>query len=159
MSTPSVEQQRSSAGRTERIHILENDAVPQASQHLNPPVNPPGTGLAPMTDPDMATSPMRADGLAPTTGLAIAIHKPLAAVHGTTGLEPTTAAGFTLTVWVRDPVTRWWAKTTPFSIPYGQWFRTFDLNGGDLYFQFDVSTFAAAGPGMTGAIDVTVVEL
>jgi hypothetical protein len=155
MSTESVEQQRSSAGRVERIPVSDG----LYRQLLGGPADPPSHNAAPSstTDPDIVTSPLRADGLAPCTGLMFMIGV------GDTPFTPVNPAGFVVTVWIRNPITRTWGDSTPIQVPVNRWVKTFDFNGGDLYFQFAPADFTPrVGLGAAGVsyqVDVHLVEL
>jgi hypothetical protein len=133
MSTDSFDQQRTSAGRVTRI---------QSAFHHDPP--------AADTEPDVVTSPVRADGLLPTTGIMVCLKLPTLAPAA----APATTDGFDVTIWIRNPATLQWGDTVTFQTPGDQWLRTFDFNGGDLYFQIDQATIDT-----DGAMDWQVVEL
>jgi hypothetical protein len=140
-ATPPLEHGHTSAGRILRFNM---------SDHQLPPVNPvvastagPVISALP-TRPDIVTSPLRADGQTPTTGLMFMLTA-LVGAGSESSAEPTDPDGFIVTVWVRNPVNAQWGDTQAIQVPFGEWVRTFDFNGGDLYFQFagfdDASNF------------------
>lgn len=139
----SVDQQRTSAARC--AHVVVGDLPNGDLYH-------PHT-LAPTKDtiPDLVTSPLRADGLAPCSGLMICLTY-AADVSAAPPVPADPVVGFTVTVWIRDPVVRTWGRTAAFTTPGGEWFSTRDFNGGDLFFQIT----GAAGQG---SLFVHVVEL
>jgi len=56
------------------------------------------------------------------------------------------AAGFTLTVWVANPVTfAWFAMQAITGLAYSQAYVTFDLDASCLYFQIAAATVSVAG--------------
>jgi hypothetical protein len=154
-----VEQQRASAGRVFKV---------LTATHANPPTDPtwvPAVGLTPAsttpaTTPDVTTSPLRADGSAPCSGLMFMLKNPSIGVFY--GALPEAPEGFIVTVYVRNPVTDQWGSTGEIQIPYDEWWRTFDFNGGDLYFQIGgvaVPPVGAVGINRPSAVDVHLVEL
>jgi len=159
MSNP-IDQQHSSAGRAIGIRVSGNTAPAPTLDHAKPPtdLSVSSDGGAGATEPDIVTSPLRADGQAPCTGFMLMLKSVGGLVLGFPALVPATAAGFTMTIWVRNPVTRQWGKTASFSILYDTWMRSFDFNGGDLYFQVDVASTTLAANAF-GFMDIHVVEL
>ena len=81
------------------------------------------------TPPLLTMSPVSGSGML-TTGLLFMLKSPPSsnAVAG--------AGGFTVTPWIRDPVTQKWASGASFSADYDQMFSTFDFDACDLYFTF-----------------------
>jgi hypothetical protein len=147
--TAFVDDQRQSAGHVQRL-LVTNALSSPPNVHVDEPRS--------YTDPDVVTSPLRADGQAPATGLSFMFTSD-GVSDDTAGLEATTA-GFTVTVWIRNPITGHWGKTAPISLRLNEWAVTFDTNGGDLYFQFDPLSFLNGDlGGMHAYLDVHVVEL
>lgn len=110
----------------------------QTATHLVAPVD--GT-----TVPDVVTSPVNVAG-APTSGLQLMIKAP------TFGTAATfTGAGFTVTVYVRNPVTKQWGSTAAFTMAFGEWWATGDFEGGELFFLLGAVNVA-------GGIDFHVLE-
>jgi len=101
------------------------------------------------TAPDYVSSPATPDG-EPTDAIMVALKSPTAPAATT----PATAlsGGFTVTVWMRNPVTRQWGSTAAFSAAYDQWFVTGDIRGGELYFQI-------ANVNAAGSIDINILEV
>jgi hypothetical protein len=144
-ATPASEQQHISAGRAIRLKIDEHQSSPDEPL------------AGDLTQPDLTTSPLRADGQAPAMGFMFMFKQPqetAAPVNFTPAVATVPATGFTVNVWVRNPTTGRWGSSAQFSVPYDAWFSTFDTNGGDLYWQI---AFASVASG--NYIDVEVVEL
>jgi hypothetical protein len=148
---PIEEQQHTSAGRTIRL-----DVDPHAVAPVDPIVlGTAGPVIQAGTPPDFVTSPMRADGLTPTSGVMFTLKSPANGIPGQPAAEAIDPAGFLVTVWVRDSVTRNWAATSQIQVPYDEWVSSFDFNGGDLYFQLG----GVDNTGVGAIIDIIVVEL
>lgn len=88
--------------------------------------------------PTYKMSPQTPTGLT-TTGLALGLKAPNA--------SPATAvaAGFSVVVWVINPVTLAWFSNSTAVIPFGQLFVTFDFNASGLYFQVLAASVAVDG--------------
>lgn len=101
------------------------------------------------TDPHVVLSPVAPSGLR-TTGFFFGLKAPTAS-----GVTAAVAAAgdFTVTVWIRDPVTKFWfsarART---GVAYGQAYMTFDLDACEIYFQI-------GNIGTNGSVDIHVSEL
>jgi hypothetical protein len=118
---------RSNASGARMVYLRIED-------HASPPY-PDGTSttlpdLAQSTEPDVVTSPLRADGLGPCTGIMWMLQPP---PTGYTAAQPVDPAGFAVTVYLQDPVSRRWGRAGQVTAAYGVWYRTFDCNGGPLY--------------------------
>lgn len=98
------------------------------------------------TQPHYAMFSVTQTGLA-TTGLAVGLKAPT--------VNPATAisAGFTVTLWLLNPVTLAWFSSASSSIPFGQAWVTFDFNASFLFFQI-----AAASVSVAGDVDFHVWE-
>lgn len=122
--------------RWKRVNTIVN--------HTAAPTN--GTASTSGTAPDFRLSPFTVSKM-PTTGIGLMLQSPQ--------LNPATAvaAGFTVRVWLRDPATKRWASFDDVSIAYQQLFVTFDIDAGELFFQF-----VAAGTAVDGNIDIGVAE-
>jgi hypothetical protein len=149
MSTQPIEHQHTSAGRVIRLNMGLHEFAP-----VDPIVATTGGPVvsASPTEPDIVTSPLRADGLVPTSGVMF-LFKELVGAGSDGSAEPNDPSGFLVTVWVRNPVNSQWGNTDPLRVPFNQWIRTFDFNGGDIYFQ--ITDFDDAD----NFLDVHVVEL
>lgn len=90
------------------------------------------------TDPDFTMSPFAPSEM-PTTGLLLMLQSP--SVGNATAL----AGGFSITPWIRDPVSKYWGSGATFSAAYGQLFTTFDFDAGELWFQIE-NVNPAGGP-------------
>jgi hypothetical protein len=90
------------------------------------------------TPPHMIMSPFTSTGMM-TTGLAVGLKAPSAAA------ATAIAAGFTLVIWIQNPLTGAWFACTPAVIPFGQPWGTFDFNASNLYFQVAAASVAVAG--------------
>jgi hypothetical protein len=107
--------------------------------HANPPADDtPDGGEDPSTEPDISTSPLRADGLDVAKGFAFMITS--GPTSNTLAAPPAAPAGYTVKVWIREPVTRRWGLALSDSVPLRKWVSTHLFNGGDLYFQISGST-------------------
>lgn len=133
MSTADPEQL--SAGHVVRITTAAHAAAP--------------TDGSAGTAPDYVSSALTPDGQ-PVASVAVLLKSPTApaAVTAATAL----AGGFTVTVWMRNPITRQWGATASFSAAYDQWFTTGDFRGGELFFQI-------ANVNVAGSLDVNVLEM
>ncbi len=100
------------------------------------------------TAPDLVMSPVTPTGLK-TTGLSFGFKAPTA---GTPAAAVAPAGGFTVVVWVRNPVTRAWFSCSSITVDYGQLFGTFDLDACELYFQI-------SGQTSDGGIDLHAMEM
>lgn len=153
MSTPvaPTEQSRAAAGRVVRLFSFPAGSttiypLPSGSfNHANAPTT--------TVSPDIATSPLRADGQGPCNGwMWMVTPKTAGTGPAAQPLAPATAYG--ITPWVRNPITKQWGKTTRTVADFFQWYRTFGCNGGELWFQFDT-----VDPDVSGAADIHIVEL
>jgi hypothetical protein len=90
------------------------------------------------TLPHWVMSPWTTTGLQ-TTGLAIGLKAP--AVNPATAV----AAGFSVVLWIWNPLTGAWFACATAVIPYGQPFGTFDFNASGIYLQIAAASVAAAG--------------
>ena len=90
------------------------------------------------TEPHVRMSPKAPVGLE-TTGFFFGLVQP--AVGGATPI----AAGFTITVWVRNPVTKHWFAFQSQSVGYNQAWVTFDVDAAELYFQIAAASVSGAG--------------
>lgn len=84
-------------------------------------------------------SPKTTTGLI-TTGILLGLKAPTNVTAATA-----VAAGFSVIMWVLNPVTLAWFAATPVSVPYNQAFTTFDLDASTLYFQVDPASVSVAG--------------
>jgi hypothetical protein len=74
-----------------------------------------------------------------TTGLAIGLEAP------TVGAATAIAGGFTVTIWLLNPVTLAWFSSSSAAIGFGEAFCTFDFNASGIYYQVAAASVAAAG--------------
>jgi hypothetical protein len=74
-----------------------------------------------------------------TTGLFLGLKAP------TSGSATAIAAGFSVVVYLLNPVTRAWFSTSTTSVVYGAAFVTFDFNASSLYFQVTAGSVSVAG--------------
>jgi hypothetical protein len=86
------------------------------------------------TSPDFQMSPYTISKLS-TTGLALML--------GAAGTAVAGAGGFSVTVWVRDPVTFTWAAFATVSIDRRQLFVSYDIDADEIWFQ--IGNVAADG--------------
>ena len=96
------------------------------------------------TVPDMTLSTMSPGG--PTLGFLLQLRAP------SSGAAVAGGGGFTVTVWVRDPVLRQWGSfeaTT--GVDFGELYTTADIDASELYFQI-------ANVGTPGDVDVKISE-
>ena len=91
-----------------------------------------------VTTPDYVMSPNVAVGLK-TTGLLLLLKAPSA------GAAVPVAGGFSLILWLQNPVTGSWGAASPITIDFGQWFVTFDFDAAALYFQIDATSVGTPG--------------
>jgi hypothetical protein len=77
-----------------------------------------------------------------TTGFALGLKAP------SSGSATAVAAGFSVVIWIYNPVSRAWFACAATDIGYNQAFVTFDFNASGLYFQV-----AAASVTLDGNID------
>jgi hypothetical protein len=98
------------------------------------------------TAPQLVLSPKSPASGLPTMGFQIMLKAPTA--------SPATAGvgGFSVTPWVRDPISFRWASGTASSIEYSQLFQTFDVDACELYFQIENVSGA-------GDVDIHVAEV
>lgn len=90
---------------------------------------------SPSTDPQFTLSPIAPSGL-PTTGFALMLKAP-------PGSEGAATGPFSVTPWLRDPVTGMWASgATQTGVGYSQLWVTFDVDASEIYF-----FITAAAPG------------
>ncbi len=90
------------------------------------------------TQPHLKMSPKSPTGLS-TTGFFLGLKAP------GSGAATAIAAGFSLVVWVVNPVGLRWFSTSTTVISYNQAFVTFDFNPSGLYFQITAASVAGAG--------------
>lgn len=88
------------------------------------------------TVPQLTMSPIARGGM-PCTGLAVMLKAP------SSGSATAGAGGFTVTPYMRDPVSYRWGSMESFSAAYGQLFTSFAFNPGELYFQ--IANVSGAG--------------
>jgi hypothetical protein len=74
-----------------------------------------------------------------TTGLFLGLKAPT--VNPATAI----AAGFTVSVWLQNPITGAWFACASAAIAYGQAFGTFDFDASNLYFQVAAASVAVGG--------------
>jgi hypothetical protein len=137
MKSSATEKQHTSAARPVLI-VFHSHADPPNDDTPDGGGDPDDSSSPPPTDPDISTSPMRADGLAEATGFAFMLQS--GPSSDTLAAPPSAPAGYVVKVWIRDPVTRRWGLALSTQIPLRKWFSTHDYNGGDLYFQITGST-------------------
>lgn len=106
------------------------------AQHTAAPTDGNGSGGG-GTDPDLTTEPYLFKGGPETSAIIIMLKAP------PSGAATFLGAGFTVTVWVRDPGTHLWGATQPFTSAYDVVTGTGDFNGGELFFQ--ITNVNAAG--------------
>lgn len=112
--------------------------VNTATDHTAAPTDgAPGTG----TDPDFILSPSAPGGVA-TGGFATFL-----AAAATAG-----AGGFSVTVWVRDPVSYRWSAFQAVSMNTRELFMTWDVPASELYFQI-------GNISVNGTVDIHVAEM
>lgn len=90
------------------------------------------------TLPHRQMSPVTPTGMT-TTGLAIGLKAPSA------GSATAIAAGFTVSLWLLNPVTLAWFSSSSASLNYGEAWVTFDFNASGLYYQVAAASVAVAG--------------
>jgi hypothetical protein len=97
----------------------------------------PTDGLA-GTAPDFVMSPESPAGLR-TTGLLLILKSPAVggAIAGGTG--------FSVTPWLRNPISGVWGSGTAFTVAYNQAFVTYDFDAAELYFQISAASVATPG--------------
>lgn len=95
----------------------------------------PGVGLL----PDIIMTPYTVSKMA-TTGLLLQLQAPASS----TPAVPV-AGGFTITVWLLDPVTGRWSAFDDIVIDYKELFVSFDIDASQLWFQ--VTGIALGGDG------------
>lgn len=81
------------------------------------------------TEPDFVLSPQSPAG--PTTGFLLILKAPSSAPAVPTGEGDT----FTITPWIRNPVTKVWGAGEATAMGYNQAFTTGDVDAAELYFQ------------------------
>jgi hypothetical protein len=90
------------------------------------------------TAPHMIMSPFTSTGMM-TTGLALGLKAP------TASSATAIAAGFTVSIWIQNPLTGAWFACASAVIPYGQPWGTFDFNASNVYFQVAAASVSVAG--------------
>jgi hypothetical protein len=90
------------------------------------------------TLPHMQMSAQTPTGMT-TTGLALGLKAP------TVGSATAVAGGFTVSVWLVNPVTLAWFASASAVIDFSQVFVTFDFNASGVYFQVAAASVAVAG--------------
>ena len=119
--------------------------MPASQAELNrAPIQRLGTAAIAAAPTDGTTIPHRI--MAPwtttghkTTGFAIGLKAPAA------GSAVAVAAGFSVIVWIYNPVARSWFACDPVSVDYNEAFVTFDFNASGLYFQIAATSVFTAG--------------
>jgi hypothetical protein len=74
-----------------------------------------------------------------TTGLAIGLKAP------TSGAAVAVAAGFSVVVWILNPVTAAWFACAAAAIKYGEAWVSFDFNASAIYLQIEAASVATPG--------------
>lgn len=118
-------------------------AIRQASINRAPPQRLATAAIAAAptdgtTLPHRIMSATTATGLQ-TTGLAIGLKAP------SVGSATAVAAGFSVVVWILNPVTLAWFSCLAASIPYGECWVTFDFNASAIFYQVTAASVAGAG--------------
>jgi len=90
------------------------------------------------TQAHFVMAPLSTTGLQ-TTGVMLGLKAP------TVNPATAVAAGFSVIMWILNPVTRAWFAASAVSVPYNTAFVTFDLDASALYFQIDVASVSVAG--------------
>lgn len=97
-----------------------------------------GTGATPVTAPHHVMSPRASVGMK-TTGIVIGLKIPALSTAAPV------AAGFELFLWVANPVTWSWFRTTPVRLQDRDATVTYDINAFPVYIQISAASVAAAG--------------
>jgi len=126
--------------RISRGGVVTRNTTAGASSLRNAPTD--GSGVVRGTVPDYVLSPVTAPGL-PTRGFLLVINQPT-----TFALAPAIpiAAGFTVVVWVRNPLTYRWSPLPSFVAAVGELWSNTDLDPCELYFQVAAASIASDGP-------------
>lgn len=90
------------------------------------------------TAPQREMSAINANGF-PTTGLGLGLKAP------TVGAAVPIAAGFSVVIWLYNPLTAMWFASSAAAIGFDQAWVTFDFNASALYFQILVASVSVAG--------------
>jgi hypothetical protein len=108
--------------------------TPAPAGTVTNPISGTGTVSGGGAEPTFVMSPETPTGQQ-TTGFLIFLKEP---TTGTAAVP--TAGGFTVTIWVRNPITYSWAAGAPVVMDYDQAFVTGDLDASEIYVQITGAT-------------------